>query len=969
MNRRIFLLSTALLCTMTALASGTNEVDISVDFTQEQGEMRPIWSWFGYDEPNYTYMKDGKQLLTEISQLGTAPVYIRAHNLLTTGHGEAAYKWGSTNAYTEDKKGRPVYDWTIVDSIFDTYVTRGLHPLVEIGFMPEALSTHPKPYRHFWKPGDPYSDIYTGWAYPANDYDKWRELIYQWAKHCQERYGEREVSQWWWEVWNEPNYYLQGTFEDYCHIYDYAVDGLKKALPNARVGGPHTTDPSDPGAADYLRRFLQHCESGTNYANGGKGVPIDYIGFHAKGLPRFKNGVVTMDIGRQLRNAAAGFRIVSASEKYRHLPVVIGEFDPEGCAACSDDFNPQNAYRNGTLYSSTVAMTYARLYELTRQYNVDLIGAVTWAFEFEGQKWFGGFRDLFTNGVDKPVLNVYRMFGKMGGKLVKVESSSAEPVDSVIRHSVRKQAEVNALASKQGDQAAILLWNYHDRNITDVAPARVNISIKGLYNGDVTIEEYRIDSSHSNAYSVWKQMGSTQDPSAEQIAQLKKAGMLQMAGTPRQAKVEDGKLQIGLSIERQGVVLYVIKGNTPSLSFEHNQPIGTPQGYKPGRVTLVRDKQVAKWNGKDGNWWDEGNIDQERLDRMYEQSILALTDDKSAKKAWRHLFEDHNQKTTGKKTGYKKGEGIAIKINLNNTFGTNDRDNEIDQSPQATRSLLRQLVNVAGVPQQDIIIYDASRGFRPRAIPDRIYKPLHEEFPQVRWMSLSGSEGVEPANRIEGAISFTSPDVRLGTSLPKAVVEAKYIINAALLKRHEITGFTACAKNHFGSIEFPHMQHNSPTVNQRSGRYGDYSALVDLMGAKNLGRKTMLCIVDGIYGMQTNVGAPRADRDSWNEVFDGGWSACCLMSQDPVAIESVCLDLLFAEFGRELGFSGAPAFLKGSSLHCDNFLIEAARGTNAHLGDYRPDGQPTGSLGVFEHWNNAREMHYERIELKRIEVK
>lgn len=136
---------------------------IQVDLSKSTGLMYPAWAWFGYDEPNYTYMKDGKKLLTEIAALSPVPVFVRAHSLLVTGNGEAALKWGSTNAYTEDKNGNPVYNWRIVDSIFDTYVQRGMKPLAQIGFMPEALSTHPQPYRHYWKPGDPYTDIITGW--------------------------------------------------------------------------------------------------------------------------------------------------------------------------------------------------------------------------------------------------------------------------------------------------------------------------------------------------------------------------------------------------------------------------------------------------------------------------------------------------------------------------------------------------------------------------------------------------------------------------------------------------------------------------------------------------------------------------------------------------------------------------------------------------------------------------------------
>src|SRR5437660_5846426 len=154
--------------------------------------MTPVWAWFGYDEPNYTYMKDGRKLLSELSALSPVPVYVRVHNLLTTGDGTPALKWGSTNAYTEDANGGPKYDWTIIDRIFDTFVERHMKPVVEIGFMPEALSRKPEPYRHHWDPSQRYGTIFTGWAYPPRDYSKWAEPVYQCVRHCVAKYVRDE---------------------------------------------------------------------------------------------------------------------------------------------------------------------------------------------------------------------------------------------------------------------------------------------------------------------------------------------------------------------------------------------------------------------------------------------------------------------------------------------------------------------------------------------------------------------------------------------------------------------------------------------------------------------------------------------------------------------------------------------------------------------------------------------------------
>ncbi len=168
-------------------------IEIRVDTRVVRGAFKPIWAWFGNDEPNYAYMRDGQKLLGELAAASPVPVYFRTHNLLTSGDGTAALKWGSTNVYTEDANGRPVYDWTILDRIIDTYLARKIKPFFQLGFMPEALSSRPQPYRHFWKPGDNYNDIYTGWSYPPTDYAKWGELVYQVGKHVAEKYGRREV--------------------------------------------------------------------------------------------------------------------------------------------------------------------------------------------------------------------------------------------------------------------------------------------------------------------------------------------------------------------------------------------------------------------------------------------------------------------------------------------------------------------------------------------------------------------------------------------------------------------------------------------------------------------------------------------------------------------------------------------------------------------------------------------------------
>ena len=543
----------------TPVSQAQNQpVTISINTQDVIGPMTPMWAWFGYDEPNYTYMKDGKKLLSELAELSPVPVYVRAHNLLTTGDGTPALKWGSTNAYTEDANGKPIYDWTIVDRIIDTYIERKMKPLVEIGFMPEALSTKPQPYKHDWAPGLDYGRIYTGWAYPPKDYAKWGELVYQWVKHSVERYGRKEVESWYWEVWNEPDIgYWRGTPEEFRKLYDFAADGLKRALPTAKIGGPHVTGPNGTRTQQLLRDFIEHCLRGTNYATGKTGSPLDFVAFHAKGAPRVVNGYVRMGISNQLRAIDNGFKIVASFPELKNIPIVIGESDPEGCAACSVRTNPENAYRNGTMYSSYTAAQLARTYELADLHKVNLLGSVTWAFEFEDQPYFAGFRDLATNGIDKPVLNVFRMLGKMSGNRVRVSSSSAAPLEEIRDRGVRERPDVYAIAARGARDVSVLVWNYHDDDVT--APtAQVHMTLTGLKNGPATITHYRVDGDRSNSYTAWLRMGSPQQPTAAQQARLERAGRLVAFMPSVNVRITEGTLEQGFFLPRQAVSLVVI---------------------------------------------------------------------------------------------------------------------------------------------------------------------------------------------------------------------------------------------------------------------------------------------------------------------------------------------------------------------------------------------------------------------------
>jgi xylan 1,4-beta-xylosidase len=530
-------------------------VTITVDAARRKGELEPIWRFFGADEPNYATMKDGRKLLAELGQLGSPPVYFRAHNLLTTGDGTPALKWGSTNAYTEDAQGKPVYDWRTLDRIFDTYRERGLKPYVQIGFMPQALSVKPEPYQHQWRPGLPYDDVYTGWAHPPKDYAKWAELVHQWVEHSVERYGRAEVESWYWEVWNEPNIgYWKGTPAEFHKLHDYAIDAVRRALPSARVGGPDT---AGGAGGTFLRDFLEHCLRGTNYATGQTGTPIDFVAFHAKGAPKFVDGHVQMGLANQLRTIDGAMAVVASFPELKRKPIVIGESDPEGCAACQ---GPQLGYRNGTMYSSYTAASFARKHDLAAKHGVHLEGALTWAFEFEDQPYFAGFRALASNGLDLPVLNVFRMHGRMGGQRLAVQSSADAGLEAILKDGVRGTPDVSALASLQGKRLSVMAWHYHDDDVPGPdATVALTVTALPFATGEARLVHYRIDESHSNSFAAWKRMGSPIAPNAQQYAELEAAGQLARMEAPATVRVERGQVTFPVTLPRQAVSLIVLE--------------------------------------------------------------------------------------------------------------------------------------------------------------------------------------------------------------------------------------------------------------------------------------------------------------------------------------------------------------------------------------------------------------------------
>ena len=257
-----------------------------------------------------------------------------------------------------------------------------------------------------------------------------------------------------------------------------------------------------------------------------------------------------MNLAPQLGATDLGMQIVASFPEFKDTPIILSESDPEGCAACQ---GPQNGYRNGTLYGVSVAEMLARSAELARIHHVNLQGAVTWAFEFEDQPAFAGFRELATNGIDKPVLNVFRLFGMLHGEQVALSSSGAVPLDQLVAHSARTTPDVDGIAVRGPHSLDILLWNYHDEDLA--APtAPLSLELTGLPSPHATLTEFRVDHDHANSYTAWQSIGSPQHPTPAQIIQLQQAARV-LPSAPTKQSVDAGRLTLPLSLPRQAVTL------------------------------------------------------------------------------------------------------------------------------------------------------------------------------------------------------------------------------------------------------------------------------------------------------------------------------------------------------------------------------------------------------------------------------
>ncbi|HVO13274.1 MAG TPA: DUF362 domain-containing protein [Vicinamibacteria bacterium] len=373
------------------------------------------------------------------------------------------------------------------------------------------------------------------------------------------------------------------------------------------------------------------------------------------------------------------------------------------------------------------------------------------------------------------------------------------------------------------------------------------------------------------------------------------------------------------------------------------QPVGVARGIAPGRVAWVHDPGAVRWEMA-GAWWEDAYNDQAAIDAMLSRAVQWLTNEETDGRAWDALFHYYNRTHGRGEAGYRAGEKIAIKVNLNNTTGHGALP-RLNTSPHLTLSLVKQLV-AAGIAPAAITVLDPSR-----FVPAYLYDKIHGPYPDVVFVDHAGGDGRVKAEFKAGAIPFSEHGGN-ATGVATAAVEATYLIDASVLKGHVSSGVTLSAKNFFGLTSIDPDWHKNAHHGFDPRRDGTpaYSAFTDFLGHQDMGEKTVLFLMDALYANDLVDDPPHL---KWKMApFHGQWPSSLLASQDGVALDSVSLDFLRSEWPNLADLS-----------YCDDYMVEAALADNPPSKTvYDPEGDGTRcrSLGVHEHWNNAVDKKYSR---------
>ena len=529
-------------------------ISITVNASNVIGLIEPIWNGIG-GNLGLAITPQGERLLQRIVEASPYPFYRRCWGMTESGIGGLSTlesDYGSTNIYQLDEKGNPFYDFTLFDQIFDVILSKKFIPIMHLGSMPDSLSS--APVSILKQKGELVK-------YPPKDYNKWYDLIYNIVKHCVDKYGKETVSEWKWELWNEPDIrgYWMGTEEEYFKMYDYTASAIKAALPETQVGGNAVTHSKTRGTP-FLIRFIEHCLRGTNYKDSSIGSPLDFITFHLKAtnfaiykignftseLPPSNITKFSPDLQFLTECARNNLEKIAGIPGTAGIPVYITECDIDIGLTISIHENPNVEYRNTEYYPAFQCALAKEMLDISRDFPANPVKNLAIdALFYPGYRIFEGQRALFTAGeIDKPIFNAFRLLGKLGTKRLHFECS--------------ENSQVDGLATLHGNSIQVMVYNYN-QDVNDREVKKVDLSVILPSSKSYKLTHYRIDENHSNAYTVWKSLGKPLTPNDSQMNQIKSRQGLELYEPEKRIKPKNTRITIPLELPHHSVSLLVFE--------------------------------------------------------------------------------------------------------------------------------------------------------------------------------------------------------------------------------------------------------------------------------------------------------------------------------------------------------------------------------------------------------------------------
>ncbi len=547
--------------------------EFTVDCAKEVGDL-PALSQAVMGNMSYNLLRTGVRLQKTLEGISEQPLCRRIMCPLSTGTGIDK----GTGVYCERADGTPIYDFTILDQILACMISPRSVPFFGVAFMPEDLSGAlelaaqgdesdqdlppeakvqaararlPEPWMHIDR-------------FPPRDYQRWYEVVHTVACHLVERYGEAEVSRWYFDFWNEPDlrFYWPATHEEFFKTYDFAAAAIREALPSARVGGCGPASPRHP----IFKEFLEHCTSGKNYCTGEKGAPLDFVTFHVKGGPTGRKGIFPNPweaTGYETRHPSLthiidtvrwGLELIASIEGTKGLPVFLTECDIDWGTGTSIYYNPNMHYRNSEYFPAFQCAMTKRMLDLRAQFPDNPVERTFLdTFYFPGYRIFEGQRTLITGEcIDKPLLNGLRLLGKLGSARLSVtESKRSEtpPGDAAVEvlASTTEVGAIRVMAVNFNEE-----FGYSDSHT-------VRLQLEGLAPGSWRCLHYRVDHDHSNAYTVWQSLGRPVVPDDRQLAAIQERMGVELVEPEFTVAAVEGSTGLETTLPPQSVSLWVLE--------------------------------------------------------------------------------------------------------------------------------------------------------------------------------------------------------------------------------------------------------------------------------------------------------------------------------------------------------------------------------------------------------------------------